>query len=43
MSIERQGTRSTKHDDGPTLLRRILKELIEIKEMLADKKRNFSK
>tara|TARA_B100000749_G_C18176252_1_gene361951 strand:- start:160 stop:264 length:105 start_codon:yes stop_codon:yes gene_type:complete len=34
MSIERQGTRSTKHDAGPVLLRKILKELKEINEKL---------
>ena len=39
MSIERQGTRSTKHDAGPVLLRRILKELIEIKEIIIKDKK----
>ena len=34
MSIERQGTRSTKHDGSSTLLRKILKELKEINEKL---------
>ena len=39
MTIERQGTRSTKHDAGPVLLRKILKELVEIKEMLIENKK----
>ena len=41
MGIERQGTRSTKHDGSVVLLRKILKELkemnilmIELKELL---------
>ena len=34
--IERQGTRSTKHDGSATLLRKILKELKDIKRMIRD-------
>jgi len=34
VGIERQGTRSTKHDGSATLLRKILKELKEINEKL---------
>ena len=34
MSIERQGTRSTKHDGSAVLLRHILRELKEINEKL---------
>tara|TARA_R110000824_G_scaffold47416_7_gene135077 strand:+ start:4753 stop:4896 length:144 start_codon:yes stop_codon:yes gene_type:complete len=43
MSIERQGTRSTKHDGSSVLLRKILKELkemnvlmVELKELLQE-------
>ena len=34
MTIERQGTRATKHDGSVVLLRHILKVLKEIKEKL---------
>lgn len=34
MTLERQGTRSTKHDGSAILLRKILKELKEINEKL---------
>ena len=34
MGIERQGTRSTKHDGSTVLLRKILRELKEMKELL---------
>jgi hypothetical protein len=34
VGIERQGTRSTKHDGSAILLRKILKELKEINEKL---------
>ena len=34
MGIERQGTRSTKHDGSSVLLRKILSVLKEIKELL---------
>jgi len=34
VSIERQGTRSNKHDGSAVLLRKILKELTEIKNKL---------
>ena len=36
MSIERQGTRATKHDGSVVILRKILKILKEIKEKLND-------
>ena len=43
MGIERQGTRSTKHDGSSVLLRKILKELkemnvlmVELKELLQE-------
>jgi hypothetical protein len=39
----RTGTRATKHDGSAVLLRKILKELKELKEMLADTRRDFSK
>jgi len=35
--IERQGTRSTKHDGSVVLLRKILKELKEMNEKLDDR------
>jgi hypothetical protein len=34
MTIERSGTRATKHDGSAVLLRKILKELKEINEKL---------
>jgi len=34
VGIERQGTRSNKHDGSAVLLRKILKELTEIKNKL---------
>ena len=34
--IERQGTRSTKHDGSTVLLRKILRELKEMKELNND-------
>ena len=37
MGIERQGTRSTKHDGSVVLLRKILKELKEMNEKLDDR------
>ena len=43
MTIERSGTRATKHDGSAVLLRKILKILKEIKEILLDERRNFSK
>ena len=43
MTIQRQGTRATKHDGSVVLLRKILNILKEIKEMLEDTRRNFSK
>tara|TARA_R100001143_G_scaffold57145_2_gene54152 strand:+ start:196 stop:318 length:123 start_codon:yes stop_codon:yes gene_type:complete len=36
MSIERQGTRATKHDGSVVILRKILKELKDINEKLND-------
>jgi len=35
--IERQGTKATKHDGSAVLLRKILRELKEMKEILNDK------
>ena len=43
MGIERQGTRATKNAGSAVLLRKILKILKEIKEILLDERRNFSK
>jgi hypothetical protein len=39
MGIERQGTRATKHDGSTVLLRKILRELKEMKEMMNDNNR----
>jgi hypothetical protein len=41
MGIDRQGTRSTKHDGSAVLLRKILKILKEIKEMLDEERKGF--
>ncbi len=38
--VERQGTRSTKHDGSAVLLRKILKELKEINSKLDDRTEN---
>jgi hypothetical protein len=40
MGIERQGTRSTKHDGSTVLLRKILRELKEMKEMINESTTN---
>ena len=41
MGIERQGTRATKNDGSAVLLRKILKILKEIKEMLDEERKGF--
>tara|TARA_R100001244_G_C5112987_1_gene121593 strand:- start:296 stop:421 length:126 start_codon:yes stop_codon:yes gene_type:complete len=34
--IERQGTRSTKHDGSVVILRKVLREIKEMKELLKE-------